>query len=99
MGTPCSQYLRPRARYLDVQTALAKGAVGVGGKPRPRTFITSYRGVDRVSEVLDAAMDGQCRHLPPDRPTLLSHHRSRFKIVAGYNNSRAFDYSGWGGAW
>ena len=87
-----SALLKPRPRYLEMSTTLAKGAVGEGGKPRPRTHPTAYRSVERLCDVLQRAPDGQCRHLPPDRPTLLSHHRLRFKVVAGYN-SRAFRHS------
>ena len=80
--------LRPKPRYLVLSASRAVGAVSAGGQPRRgvhpcgarKLQPTSYHSLARQHYVEGVSLDGQARHLPPDRPTLLSHHRERFKI-------------------
>ena len=79
--------LRPKPRTLVLSASRAVGAVTVGGQPRRgvhpcgarKQQPTSYHSLARQNYVEGVYLDGQERYLPPDRPTLLSHHRERFK--------------------
>ena len=99
--------LRPRPTYLVMKAKDAVGAVGAGGKPRPRRACetimpTSYRSVQRMEDVQDEAYDGQTVYLPPDRPTLLSHQRMRDRVTGTWRppfvarTARTHFTSSWG---
>jgi len=72
----------PRASYLELRTSQVAGAIGAGGMLRPtHKPPTAFRSRRRSADLYRSELEGEARHLPPDRPTRLSHLRERVKIV------------------
>ena len=67
----------PKVTYLELSSlqALRRSSPSLG-------MLSSYRSRSRELEVASALEDGQCRYLPPDRPTQVSLARSRPKVRA-----------------